>query len=253
MDNFEIVAHRGVPLEAPENSIKSFTLATELGADAIELDVRLTADHIPIVYHYFYLQEITNFSGPIFNFTYEELQNVKFSGNMMKRNSKYQIPSLEMVLKSFSHKIGLEIEIKGPEPESVELIANTIKKFKNHSMNLEVTSYEPYLLRKFKKYCPDVNTDLLVPLSENWMKSDVTLYLAVHRARIANTNTIHLHPSQLSQQVINTLQKKGFYVHAWDVNDINTLKKMLELNIERICTDDCRLMINYRRNHVNKD
>ena len=67
MKNFEIVAHRGIPTEAPENTIASFQRALELGADAIELDVRLTADKIPVVYHYFYLQENTSASGPIFD------------------------------------------------------------------------------------------------------------------------------------------------------------------------------------------
>src|SRR4030042_4037264 len=41
MKNFEIVAHRGIPNEAPENTVASFNRAVELGADAIEFDVRL--------------------------------------------------------------------------------------------------------------------------------------------------------------------------------------------------------------------
>ncbi|MBN1218885.1 MAG: glycerophosphodiester phosphodiesterase [Anaerolineae bacterium] len=57
---FEIVAHRGAPTEvAPENTIPAFQRAIDLGADAVELDVRLTADHVPVVYHYFYLEEAT--------------------------------------------------------------------------------------------------------------------------------------------------------------------------------------------------
>ena len=55
MEHFEIVAHRGYHIKFPENSIASYESAITLGADAIELDVRLTADRIPIVYHYYYL------------------------------------------------------------------------------------------------------------------------------------------------------------------------------------------------------
>jgi hypothetical protein len=40
MHPFEIVAHRSIPTEAPENTIASFQRAVELGADAVELDVR---------------------------------------------------------------------------------------------------------------------------------------------------------------------------------------------------------------------
>ena len=49
MKEFEIVAHRGVHDEFPENTLPAFERAIELGADAVELDVRLTADGVPVV------------------------------------------------------------------------------------------------------------------------------------------------------------------------------------------------------------
>jgi glycerophosphoryl diester phosphodiesterase len=52
MPYFEVVAHRGVPIEAPENTIPSFQRAIDIGADAIEFDVRLTRDRVPIIHHY---------------------------------------------------------------------------------------------------------------------------------------------------------------------------------------------------------
>lgn len=60
MKKFLIVAHRGVPDQSPENTLASFQRAIDLGADAIELDVRLTADQAPVVYHYYY-RELTPF------------------------------------------------------------------------------------------------------------------------------------------------------------------------------------------------
>jgi len=46
-----IVAHRGHTRAAPENSMPAFLSATAAGADAVELDVRLSADGVPVVYH----------------------------------------------------------------------------------------------------------------------------------------------------------------------------------------------------------
>ena len=61
---FEIVAHQGAPTtEAPENTMPALQRAVASGADAVELDVRLTADGVPVVYHYFYLDAITAVSG----------------------------------------------------------------------------------------------------------------------------------------------------------------------------------------------
>ena len=54
------MAHRGVPEGVPENTIRAFQRALELGADAIELDVRLSKDGVPVVFHNFYLDETTN-------------------------------------------------------------------------------------------------------------------------------------------------------------------------------------------------
>jgi len=43
-----VIAHRGASSEAPENTLPAFELAARQGADAFELDVRLTADGAPV-------------------------------------------------------------------------------------------------------------------------------------------------------------------------------------------------------------
>jgi glycerophosphoryl diester phosphodiesterase len=77
MAYFEIVAHRGITEEEPENTLPAFQRAIELGADAIELDVRLTSDHVPVVYHYYYLHLNTSAPGAIFEYTFDQLQEVR--------------------------------------------------------------------------------------------------------------------------------------------------------------------------------
>ncbi len=83
-----------------------------MGADAVELDVRLTADRVLVVYHYFYLDKITDLTGPIFTRTWDEISRARFSGS---GRSEIGIPLLEQVLDVLAGRIGLEIEIKGPE------------------------------------------------------------------------------------------------------------------------------------------
>ena len=81
MDTFEIVAHRGITTEEPENTLPAFLRAVEMGADAIELDVRLTSDHVPIVYHYYYLNTNTPINAAIFECSYKQLRDVQVLGN----------------------------------------------------------------------------------------------------------------------------------------------------------------------------
>jgi len=251
MNNFQIVAHRGAPIKAPENTMPAFQHAIELGADAIEFDVRLTSDHIPVVYHYFYLEELTHTSGSIFNFTYDQLQRIQFRQKNNQMIGKYKISTLDEVLETIGDQIGVEVEIKGPEPESAKIIGKVLNRFKHIWEQIEITSYEPMLLYSIGNQCPGITTNLLFPRSESWMKPDVIAYLAVQRSRLAKVEAIHLHPTQLSATILSTILKHSIQVHAWDVNDKYSLKKIVELNIPRICTDNLVQALNFRKKILN--
>ena len=246
MKHFEIVAHRGIPTEAPENTIASFQRAIELGADAIELDVRLTADKVPVVYHYFYLQENTSVSGAIFDFTLEQLRDVKVFCKNNPDAKVGRISTLSEILEMFGGKIGFEIEIKGPEPEAPEIIGGVLNKFKNFWNSFEITSYEPALLLSVQKFCPDLIVDLLFPRSESWMKLDVVQYQATHHSRLAHARAVHLHPTQLSETVVTALRNQGIEIHAWDVNDEQSLMTVAKFGIPRICTDNFKQALAFR-------
>jgi glycerophosphoryl diester phosphodiesterase len=245
---FEIVAHRGIPTEAPENTIASFQRALELGADAVELDVRLTSDGVPVVFHYYYLQEITSTAGVIFDFTYEQLRDVKVFCKDNPIAPPSHISRLSEILDTFGGKIGLEIEIKGPEPEAAEIIGKTLLAFNRLWDTIEVTSYEPALLFAIQKICPGLNADLLIPRSESWMGLDVVQYQAIHRARLAHAKAVHLHPSQLTVDVVAAIHQRGIEIHAWDVNDVQSLDIVSHLGIPRICTDQFQQAFAYRKN-----
>jgi glycerophosphoryl diester phosphodiesterase len=245
-DKFEIVAHRGIPTEAPENTIASFQRAIELGADAVELDVRLTADKIPVVFHYFYLQETTSTSGAIFDFSLEQLCNVEVLCSDNPAAPAGHISALPEILETIGDKIGLEIEIKGPEPEAPEIIGNVLLKFKKLWDSIEVTSYEPALLLAFQRICPRVPVDLLFPRSESWMELDVVQYQAIHSSRLAHARGVHLHPTQLSESLVSAIRHQSIEIHAWDVNDQQSLEVVTKYGIPRICTDKFKEALAFR-------
>lgn len=243
MSKFEIVAHRGVPNELPENTLPSFERAIELGADAVELDVRLTKDKVPVVYHYFYLQEATSLTGPIFDYTHEQLQSARFIG---EETEDFFIPTLDDVLDRLGDRIGLEIEIKGPEPESSQIIGSVLNSRRQLWENIEITSYEPALLVDIKQHCPGIVTDLLASRSESWMGQDVVTYVAINRAKLAGARAVHLHPTQLTEEVVRDIREQGIEVHTWDVNDEESLQFMVTLSIPKICTDNLALAVDFR-------
>lgn len=74
--SWKVVGHRGYPQRYPENTIPGFEAAAALGVDAIELDVQLSKDNIPIVIHDMELKRTSSVEGLVSEKTCEELQAI---------------------------------------------------------------------------------------------------------------------------------------------------------------------------------
>jgi glycerophosphoryl diester phosphodiesterase len=74
--NFEIVAHRGYSAIAPENTRAAFTAAIAGGAKAIEFDVRLCADRVPVLIHDPTVERTTDGTGNVSDLTLAQLQQL---------------------------------------------------------------------------------------------------------------------------------------------------------------------------------
>lgn len=101
-------AHRGLhdnEGDAPENSLKAFQKAVEAGY-GIELDVQLSKDKIPVVFHDFTLGRVCGREGKVCEFTYQELS----SFCLFKTDEK--IPTLQEVLSVVDGKVPLIVELK---------------------------------------------------------------------------------------------------------------------------------------------
>jgi len=243
---FEIVAHRGVADGVPENTIGAFERALELGADAVELDVRLSKDRVPVVFHNFYLEGTTNASGPVFEYESVQLQELELWGARADPGDQCRIPTLREVLETFGGRLGLEIEIKGPEPESSEIVARELEPFRDLWQTMEVTCYEPALLLDIGRRCPGLATDLLQRRSEEWMGLDVVAYSALHGARLAGARAVHLRPTQLSPEVVGVVRSAGIEVHSWEVDDRCRLEMIEKLGIPKFDTDELVVAVAYR-------
>jgi glycerophosphoryl diester phosphodiesterase len=157
-----------------------------------------------------------------------------------------RIPAFREVLETFAGRLGLEIELKGPEPESAAIVATELQRFRRLWDTMEVTSCEPALLLDIGRRCPSLATDLLMRRSEDWMKMDVVAHLAVQTGRLAGARAVHLHRTQLLPEVVSAVRAAGLEVHAWDVNDIEALRTVQQLEIPKFDTDDLKLALEFR-------
>lgn len=103
-----LYAHRGLHdnwTDAPENSLRAFQKAVEAGF-GIEMDIQMTKDHVPVVFHDFTLKRICNADGKIADYTFEELRQFHLC------DSDQKIPKFEDVLKLVDGKVPLIVELK---------------------------------------------------------------------------------------------------------------------------------------------
>lgn len=103
-----LYAHRGLHdngTDAPENSIKAFRRALNAGF-GIEMDVQLTRDKIPVVFHDFTLDRVCGAEGRVCDYTYQELQQFSLC------KSQERIPRFGDVLEMVQGKVPLIIELK---------------------------------------------------------------------------------------------------------------------------------------------
>ena len=124
-----VVAHRGAVAVAPENTMEAFRLAVEMGADAVELDVHLTADGKLAVIHDETMDRTTDLTGPIASMTMKQVRaadaGFRFEapdGSFPFRGKGLTVPTMAEVLTWLPEGIGLVVEVKARQA-----IAPTIK------------------------------------------------------------------------------------------------------------------------------
>ena len=71
-----VIAHRGASLRAPENTLAAFHQAIHDGADAVELDVRLSRDGVPVVLHDASLERTTGVAAQVADVTLDQLRRL---------------------------------------------------------------------------------------------------------------------------------------------------------------------------------
>ena len=115
-----VVAHRGASRQAPENTMEAFKLGVEAGADAIELDVHLTADGQLAVIHDDTLDRTTDATGSVAGTTMDEIRRADAGARFSRDDDAglpfagrgLGVPTLPEVLAWLPDKVGLVVEIK---------------------------------------------------------------------------------------------------------------------------------------------
>jgi len=163
-----VFAHRGASAYALENSLKAFEKALELGADGIELDIQLSKEGTPVVYHDPQLSRLVGSNKLVNECTIAELQNFKLGKPWRRLFSSYRIPTFHAVLAwANRHQLPLNIELKSTILDNKDALIDML-----HGLILpkgsHFSSFHYELLEVVKRYAPQYETALIATKKLKW-------------------------------------------------------------------------------------
>lgn len=218
-----LIGHRGACGYEPENTLKSFTQAIDMGCDGIELDVHVCKSGEVVVLHDTTLDRTTNGKGNVTEKTLEELKQYD-AGKGEK------IPTLAEVLDLLGDRITINIELKGYgtlEP-TVSLLEEYFKMGKLSPSNVVLTSFIHEYIKDARTLLPIVRTGLLI-------RSELLGFSALSEA--ADADYLVTFYEYANENVISDAHSRGIKVMTYTVNDMEEIRRLKKLGIDGIITN----------------
>ncbi len=228
-----IVGHRGASAAAPQNTLAAFRKAVDLGADGVELDVQLSADHVLVVIHSFTVDETTDGTGGVADKTLAQLKELDAGCKFGPQFAGERIPTLPEVLETLGGRLLANIELKVFDPRDNRLSAPVVETVRKHAMEGRVifSSFNPVVLRSIKRLAPDIPAGLLVaPHLAFYLRRAWLAPLVPHEAR-------HPHFTMLTETTMRWYRARGLRVNTWIVDDPAEMRRLIDLGVDGIITN----------------
>jgi len=223
-------AHRGGPGLEPEHTMRAYRRALSEGADALELDVHLSADGHLVLMHDDSLERTTNATSAVSELTLDQLQT-------LDAGKGEKIPSLDEVFTAFS-STPMIIELKDSSPAAATSLCNMIRQYKRENDTI-VGAFDLQPLNTFRAACPEIATGMA--------QSEVATFMALQLIGLEK-----LHPSPavamqlppnykglsiLRPSIISAAHARGLIIQAWTINSHEAINAMFALDVDGIITD----------------
>lgn len=216
-----IFGHRGASGHAPENTLPSFKLAMDMGADGFELDVHMSRDGELVVIHDETVDRTTDGTGFVKDLTLAQLKALDASNHMdAYRGAK--IPTLAEVydlIRDTGHIVNVEIKTDECFYPQIEEKCLALAKEKGVEDRIIYSSFNHHTLLKMRALQPDVKLGMLF--------GDIMVAPWEYAKQLS---VDYLHPMKMNIYVPGFAEetaKAGFGINMWTINDEETMKKCL--------------------------
>ncbi len=219
-------AHRGGASDCPENTMRAFENAVELGYRYVETDVHTTSDGVVVAFHDDYLDRVTDRQGKICDLAWSEVGRARVAGE--------GIPLLEDILGAWPD---VRVNIDPKHDESVEPLAEVLRRCKAHD-RVCVAAFSDRRLARFRALTDGRVCTALGPRGIARMRAR-SYRVPAGRFAAACTQVPVRRGRWLvtDPRYVRAAHRAGLPVHVWTIDDAAEMERLLDMGVDGIMTD----------------
>ena len=229
----QIIGHRGCASYAPENTLEGLHTAADMGVEWVELDVKLSKDQVPVIFHDETLERTTNGSGNIRDFTLAELKELDAGSWFSESFFGTTIPTLEEVVDVLLERdLGLNLEIKpcpGLEKDTAEVALDVLSSIWDDHDRLLISSFSHVSLETAMDLATDWHRGYVLPPEwpENW--AEVAEYL--------QASSINIEGNKCEAHQVQAVLEMEKPILAYTINDGMRARLLQSWGVTSVFTD----------------
>ncbi|MGG1552242.1 glycerophosphodiester phosphodiesterase [Paenibacillus ferrarius] len=225
-----IIGHRGAAGEAPENTLASFALAVEQGAEGIELDIHISKDGEIVVCHDPTLDRTTNGSGLICEHDWQDIRQLDAGAWFADNYRGERVPLLREVFEMLPKGFFVNVEVKYAYEGRLEQALLAYLRESGRMEDVVISSFDHQCIRRLKLAEPDVKVGLLYAAN---------LFDHAAYARQADIDVFSLHPNYqtIAASDVKGAATAGLAIYPYTVNEEEDFARMTEAGVSGIITD----------------
>jgi glycerophosphoryl diester phosphodiesterase len=227
-----VVAHRGASGVAPENTLAAFRRAVEIGAPAVECDVHLTADGVPIVIHDARVDRTTNGTGDVAALTLAELRRLDAGSWFDPRCAGERLPTLEEALAAAAGRARVFVELK--VGGGAALVDRALADLARSGADVAVISFGADEVRLVAERRADLPLGFLV---SQRVVQEQGVARALRTVAELGAGFISPHESAVDAAFVRAAHDAGLPVSVWTVDDPQRMRALSNIGVDAITTN----------------
>ena len=243
----KVIGHRGAAAYAPENTLEGLHTAADMGIEWVEVDVKLTKDGVPILFHDETLDRTTNGNGPVAEKDYEEIKQLEAGSWYGESFTGIKIPTLEEAVDVLLERdLGLNLEIKacpGREKETAEIALDQLSQIWDDHDRLYCSSYSMVSLEACMDMAPDWSRGIVLGKNceDSWLEKLEAKSIPDDLEQISEhlqLTAVSIDGDFLSQYSVEALNALNLIPVPYRVNDENRARLFQSWGIQHMISDE---------------